>query len=106
MTRAEYNAWKTETAKSREGWVRDDVTLHNMGDLLIFRGGQDGYYVRISSTGKVEIGTYKYAIPHIGEAFFTITAEHQCESFEDAVRRVLGNLGCVHLAAQPGNFRA
>lgn len=70
MDKQEYKAWLAETNGSKLHWQIDEVTRHNQGVYLIFKGGISGQYIRIEG-GFIEIGDYEGAIPHIGEASFS-----------------------------------
>lgn len=37
----------------------------------------------ITKGGRLMVGTYEDAIPHIGDATFSIKAEHQCKDFNE-----------------------
>lgn len=88
MNAAEFAAWARHTDRSRRGWRIDEVTLANRGELLMYRGGQEGgRYVRVSGA-VVEMGTYRDAVPHIGEASFTSLHSAVLED-EVAARRAL-----------------
>jgi len=88
MTVTEFQAWKKETDRSVAAWVVDRVMSHNQKCCFIYRGGENGNYVRVDSSGLVELGTYEGAIPHIGEALFKKTGEVQCEGYDNGVLRI------------------
>jgi len=89
MTKAEFDAWTKETKFSEKKWCRDFITGENSklyashpewfrGRLqpvereLFYKGGVDGVYIEIAGDGTVNVGEYEGAIPHIGEAIFTV----------------------------------
>jgi hypothetical protein len=77
MTQHEFEYWQAVTAESAHKWVEDRVTRLNGNGALFYTGGEDGQYMRLSPEGKLTVGTYEGAIPHIGEAMFRRGAEHQ-----------------------------
>ena len=97
MTSAEFQAWKEETARSVDAWVVDRVTGYNQNCCFIYRGGESGKYVRVDSSGLVEVGTYEGAVPHIGEASFKKVGEVQCQGYDNGMFRICKALG-IHLA--------
>jgi hypothetical protein len=89
MTRNEFDAWIKETKFSERKWRRDYITGENsrlyaghpewfkcgvkpIERELFYKGGVDGVYIEIRGDGTVTVGEYEGAIPHIGEAVFTI----------------------------------
>lgn len=88
MTEQEFRAWTEETARSTHHW-RSDVIRESRGEYLFYRGGKNGRYIKIDQTGRLTMGDYEGAIPHIGEASFTISFEKQFEDRESAVKRIL-----------------
>lgn len=98
MSKVEFEAWKRETARSRHQWIIDEIHNGRDGqDLVVFKGGENGKFFRIDQSGLCEVGSYEGAIPHIGEAIFTITGVHKCETFDDGVTRLLTALGASFL---------
>jgi len=98
MTQVEYDRWKMETSKSQFSWVMDQTTFHNRGDLLFFRGGEDGTYINISIDGFVSVGYYEGALPHIGEAMFIKKHGKQLADDQDkALARVVETMGMPFL---------
>jgi hypothetical protein len=57
--------------------------LNGKGELY-YTGGESGMYMRLYPDGKLSVGRYEDAFPHIGEALFKCEAEHQFESFDEA----------------------
>jgi hypothetical protein len=103
MTKAEYAAWQAETAKSLHRWALDQVTFHNRGEYLFYKGGSCGTYVRVGADGVASIGSYEGAIPHIGEATFTPKYTRKLDGTADAaLARVLRGLGLEALLALIG----
>lgn len=84
MTQREFKYWQAVTAESTRRWVEDSITLLNGNGALYYTGGEDGLYMRLFPDGKLTVGTYEDAIPHIGEAIFTRGAEHQYPDFNSA----------------------
>ena len=98
MTKQEFDAWKAETARSRNQWIMDEIHNGRDGqDLVVFKGGEDGQFIRIDQSGLCELGSYEGAIPHIGEALFTITGVHKCATFDEGCTRLLTALGARFL---------
>jgi hypothetical protein len=89
MTAAEFKAWSDHTAGSRLHWQRDEIMLHNQGASPYYIGGENGKFISIDKTGKLELGTYEGAVPHIGEALFTITFTKQFADKNAAETRLL-----------------
>ena len=84
MTQREFEYWQAITESSVHKWVEDNITRLNGNGALYYTGGEDGRYMRLSSDGKLTVGTYEGAIPHIGEAMFRREAEHQYADFNAA----------------------
>lgn len=84
MTQREFEYWQAVTAESTRRWVEDSITRLNGNGALYYTGGKDGIYMSLSPDGKLMVGTYEGAIPHIGEAMFKRGAEHQYADFNSA----------------------
>ena len=84
MTQREFEYLQAITESSVHKWVEDNITRLNGNGALYYTGGEDGRYMRLSSEGKLTVGTYEGAIPHIGEAMFRREAEHQYADFNAA----------------------
>ena len=84
MTQSEFEYWQAITESSAHKWVEDNITRLNGNGALYYTGGKDGIYMRLSPDGKLTVGTYEGAIPHIGEAMFKRGAEHQYPDFNGA----------------------
>jgi hypothetical protein len=98
MTRQEFELWKAETNRSTYKWIIDLIHNGKDGrDLLIFKGGESGDYILVDPTGKVQVGTYTGAIPHICEAEFKVVGNNQCKDFQDGCTRILKSLGAEFL---------
>lgn len=94
MNNSEFENWQRVMAASHHKWIIDAITLLNRHELLVFQGGENGLYLRISQDGYAEIGYYKDAFPHIGEALFTKVHGNQVAgNVEDAARIVFEKLG-------------
>lgn len=87
MTDLECKQWMAVTANSQYQWTEDEVTRLNGRGALYYLGGTDGVYIRIQPEGKLSVGTYEGAIPHIGEALFAQKAVVDCGSFDQAVQK-------------------
>ena len=87
MTELECKQWMAVTANSQYQWTEDEVTRLNGRGALYYLGGTDGIYMRIQPEGKLSVGTYEGAIPHIGEAFFVRKAVVDCGSFDQAFQK-------------------
>ena len=86
MTQDEFNHWKAVTDSGAHSWVEDVIRRLNGRGTMYYIGGEDGIYIDISQDGMLELGTYEGAIPHIGEAFFSVKTEKQCSSFDEAFK--------------------
>ena len=86
-------AWLAVTASSRFKWVEDDIFRLNGRGAMYYTGGEDGIYMRIQNDGKLEAGKYEGAIPHIGEAIFTVVAVRQFDSFSEAYKAAMESGG-------------
>ena len=102
MTKAEFTAWQAETERSRGQWIVDSI--HNgqprVGEkpedchALVYRGGVNGWCLWVWASGRVEIGRYEGAIPHIGEASFRVLHTFTCyRDWNDAVTRFFRGMG-------------
>lgn len=89
MDKAEFEKWMEVTRSSQHHWVEDEVTRLNGRGALYYTGGENGLFMRIETDGMLRAGTYEGAIPHIGEAVFTVKAEKQFDSWEQACQRAL-----------------
>ena len=84
MTQHEFEYWQAVTQSSKYHWREDEITRLNGNGALYYTGGEDCHYMRLSPDGKLTVGTYEGAIPHIGEAMFRRSAEHQYTDFNAA----------------------
>lgn len=94
----EFEHWQKITASSLHRWVEDAATRLNGRGLLYYSGGKSGIYMRITKDGVLQAGEYEGAIPHIGEALFTVKAERKCGSFDEAFTLALKAGGREFLA--------
>jgi hypothetical protein len=81
MTEKEFAYWQAITESSRFRWVEDEIYRLNGRGAFYYSGGENGVYMRIEKDGLLTAGRYEGAIPHIGEAFFTVQAEKQFAHF-------------------------
>lgn len=84
MNREEFDYWRDITVRTSYRWQEDTITRLNGRCALYYMGGESGAFIRISPEGMLKMGTYEEAIPHIGEAFFTVKAEKNDCSFNAA----------------------
>lgn len=89
MTRGEFKSWTAVTNASKDQWTIDLVQFYNHRILLAYKGGQSGKFFEIDATGKFDCGFYSVAIPHIGDAFFTIEFTKQFASQNDAIEYII-----------------
>ena len=98
MDNAEFQAWMKVTKFSEQGFVLDEVTRHNRGNLLFYKGGEDGVFIDVSKEGVVTVGNYEGACPHIGEAMFqTVFSRKVADTQDAAFRQVTEKLGVQFL---------
>jgi hypothetical protein len=93
MTRGELRAWTKITEGSKHRWTLDSITWANRSELLFYRGGANGKFIWINPGGKLQLGTYVDAFPHIGEATFTVTFTKQFGSIREATDGLLAIAG-------------
>lgn len=86
MTQGEMEQWKNLTNNSKNSWIEDIATSLNGRGELYYIGGVNGCFMRIMPDGKLMVGTYEGAIPHIGEACFKIGFEKKYASKEEALQ--------------------
>ena len=84
MNKDEFALWQAITESSRFQWVEDSIFRLNERGAFYYIGGEDGSYMRIHKDGRLEIGTYEGAIPHIGEAGFMPKSERQYADYNTA----------------------
>ena len=89
MTDQELRQWLAVTENSRYQWTEDEITRLNGRGALYYFGGEDGTYIRIQPEGKLSVGTYEGAFPHIGEASFTQKAVMECGDFNQAFQKAV-----------------
>ncbi len=83
MTQQEFEHWQAVTESSQHQWVEDEPTRLNGRGALYYIGGESGVYIWILKKGDVMVGTYEGAIPHIGEACFSMKARQECKDFNE-----------------------
>ena len=105
MTDTELKTWLAVTQDSRYRWTEDEITRLNGRGALYYYGGEDGIYMRIQPDGKLSIGTYEGALPHIGEALFTPKASMDCGNFDRALQTVMEFGGAKFLVDMFSGFR-
>lgn len=105
MTDTELNTWLAVTQDSSYRWTEDEVTRLNDRGALYYYGGENGIYMRVQPDGKLSIGTYEGALPHIGEAFFTPKASKDCGDFDQALQAAIELGGTRFLADIFSAFR-
>ena len=98
MTQKELEQWQAVTNVSRYSWVEDSITRLNGRGALYYIGGKDGCFMRATPEGKLTIGTYEGAFPHIGEACFQAKAEKKCGSYYEAFQKACEIGGIKFLA--------
>ena len=86
---ANFAAWLAVTESSRFRWVEDEIYRLNGRGAMYYTGGEDGIYMKIHSDGKLEAGKYEGAVPHIGEAMFTVAVVRQFSSFSEAYKAAM-----------------
>lgn len=92
-----YNAWVTYMKSRRGMWTIDQI--HNgVGgkDLLAYASyagdHSSGVYVMVNN-GKVDSGTFRDAVPHIGEATFSPKWSKDFGDHNEAIATVMTRLG-------------
>lgn len=98
MTKIEFDNWTKHTERSKRGWMRDEIALRNRGVFFLYHGGDSGTYVEVDDA-TVTVGTYTDAVPHIGEAFFTVTGRKVFQNQDDAWNAVMSATGVRGLLA-------
>jgi len=87
MTENEFEKWQAVTQGSRFHWTEDEIFRLNGRGLKYYRGGEDGTYVEIHRDGRLEIGQYGGAVPHIGEAYYQPVVRKRYGNFDAALRK-------------------
>ena len=93
MTKEEFATWQAITESSRNKWVEDDFFRLNGHGEFYHIGGEEGQYIKIHKDGRLEVGEYEGAFPHIGEAMFTVFATKHCKDYNEAFEIALTNVG-------------
>ena len=97
MTREEFDNWTKITESSKRNWHLDEVTLHNRGVYLFYTGGENGIYINVDLDGLTTFGKYECAIPHIGDALFTIEHNAQFADQNTAITKLIEQGGLKFL---------
>ena len=84
MTKEEFELWQAKTESSRFKWTEDEIFRLNGRGVFYYIGGEDGQFIKAHNDGRLEVGKYEDAFPHIGEALFKTDATKQCKDFNDA----------------------
>ena len=84
MTRDEFARWQDITENSRFQWTEDAIFRLNGRGAFYYIGGEDSGYMRIHKDGRLELGSYEGAVPHIGEALFIPKSERKYADFNEA----------------------
>ena len=84
MTNEELEYWQAVTASSEGKWVEDYIYRLNGRGAFFYKGGVDGIYIEAQSDGLLTVGRYEGAIPHIGDAIFSIKLEQKYDSYNEA----------------------
>ncbi len=84
MDQREWESWQSVTASSVHKWVEDEIFRLNGRGAMYYTGGEDGSYMKITNDGMLELGIYEGALPHIGEAFFTVKGQKKYRDFNNA----------------------
>jgi hypothetical protein len=98
MTEKEFAYWSAKTQSSSHRWTEDDIVSLNGRGAMYYLGGTDGIYLRVHNDGRLELGKYEGAVPHIGEAFFDVLAGRQMKNYDAAFAAAI-RLGGTQLAA-------
>jgi len=97
MEKQEFENWTKVTALSTRNWSVDQTVLENRGEYLIYKGGESGHYFLVDENGSIKYGTYEFAIPHIGEAYFVTTGEKHFSSQNEALTKLIQAAGLSFL---------
>lgn len=94
MDKQEYTAWQAATKSSVTRWTVDEVQWLNHKRIICYKGGENGVYIEADPDGKVTIGNYEGALPHIGEAlFFPKHSKTMGQDASEAFGKVTEKLG-------------
>ncbi len=85
MTQAEYAAWLDVTKQSAGRWQVDPVQWLNERRMLVYKGGVSGQFAVVERDGRLDLGTYEGALPHIAEALFTTAMTFKFASQDKAL---------------------
>jgi hypothetical protein len=89
--------WQARMVAARGKWIVDSIHNGKNRDFLCYlpeaaEDGICGIYVSIIGN-RANAGYYSGAIPHIGDAIFTIVWQKEFTTVNEAFSRVLGRLG-------------
>lgn len=97
MTQDEIKAWLAVTGSSSTRWTEDAVFRLNGHGAKYYRGGKNGVYTTIHQDGRLELGNYEGAIPHVGEAYYQPVVRCRYEDFNTAFAKAIEFLGTPFL---------
>lgn len=88
MTKDEYQRWIAETTSARGTWKLDQIhsTKENFLAYKLVED-YDGFFISINK-GRIHIGAFRGAIPHIGEALFHTHGAWNVNAREDRERLI------------------
>lgn len=104
MTKQEFERWQAITQNSQFRWTEDEIYRLNGRGAFYYHGGENGIYLKIEKDGKLEVGNYEGAIPHISEAFFMPVVQRQCRDFNEAYSMAMeagGKRFLIDMLTQP-----
>ncbi len=86
---SDLEAWSKHMRSRRGKWSLDQIHNGKNGQrLLAYLPDADdhtkGSYLDVTTAGVMTAGTFEGAIPHIGEACFTVLWRKVCPSMDDA----------------------
>ena len=107
MTDEEYNSWKQLQMTNAGHWTVDPIhNGTNDQDLLVYVAQPNdptkGIYVNIDNQ-KLIAGHFDDAIPHMGEASFTVKTRIPVKSIDEGMKIAVERLGLEFLLALTHN---
>lgn len=87
MDENELKAWTDFTDGSADRWTVDPVHDGSREDLLLFVGGRSGRFIHAYHEDMI-VGRYEDAVPHIGEASFTVLYREAHGSYGKVLARI------------------
>jgi len=103
MNAEEFEKWAAFQKKNAGHWVMDRVREMNTGDLFFYNALPSdparGIFVEITKAGALRSGRFEGAVPHIGEALFTIKVDKKFENQDKAFTHAVTALGLSFLFA-------